>query len=146
MSKTNPTKTIVTVVLVAVICLPATAQGLSEKEARTARSDLGRSYRELILKLFQLNTELVVVVSKGSAARALDYKLVAEHRNFGSSMRALYQQELGKIAEWIETNRDDLEKLGISEVGLSSGKRVLYLGKSSYIRNKDGDWEFREER
>ncbi len=142
MTKTNLTKTAMTIALITALCFTVSGQGLSEKEAREARNDLARSYRELVLKLFPGNTDLKVVVSKGSAARALGYKLVAEDWLFSDSMGPLYQKELSKIAEWIESKRDDLERVRISEVGLSSGKGAAYLGKSSFVRNKDGEWEF----
>jgi hypothetical protein len=72
--------------------------------------------------------------------------LLGSHRLYNDSMVDEHPQELQKIADWIESNRDKLERLGVCEVGLSSDMKGLYMGKSSFVRNKDGEWKFKTER
>jgi hypothetical protein len=78
----------------------------------------------------------------------MDYALVVVHYLYSDSMTPVYQEELDKIAEWIENNRDDLKKWGICEVGLSSNQKGPYQlqGKSSFVRNEYGEWKFKRER
>jgi hypothetical protein len=148
MTKTYLTQTAITIALLTALCLTGAAQGLSGAEAQKEREVLAVHYNQLVLKLFPQNVDGRVVISRLPAPREMDYTLVAVHYLYSDSMTPVYQEELDKIAEWIENNRDDLKRWGICEVGLSSGQRGPYelQGKSSFVRSRDGEWEFKTER
>jgi len=137
-----------TIALLTVLCLTGAAQGVSEAEAQKQRDILAVHYNQLVLKLFPRNVDGRVVISRLPVPREMDYTLVAVHYLYNDSMTPVYQAELDKIAEWIKDNRDDFERWCICEVGLWSGQRGPYelQGKSSFVRNKDGEWWFKTER
>jgi hypothetical protein len=99
------------------------AQGLSEAEAQKQRDILAVHYNQLVLKLFPENVGGRIVISRLPVPHGMDYTLLAVHYLYSDSMIPVYLEELDKIAEWINDNRDDLKKWGICEVGLSSGQR-----------------------
>jgi hypothetical protein len=148
MTKTRITKTAVTIALITAFCLMVSAQGLSEAEAQKEREVLAYHYNQLVLKLFPRNVDGRVVISQLPVPREMDYSLVVVHYLYSDSMTPVYREELDKIAEWIENNRDNLKRWGICEVGLSGTQKGPYRlqGKSSFVRNKDGEWEFKAER
>ena len=146
MTKTNLTKLATAIALITVLCLTVSAQGLSDKEDVEARVGLARNYGELLLKLFPLNADMVITTSRFPVPREGEYALFGNHRLYNDSMADEHSQELQKIADWIENNRDKLERLGVCEVGLSSNTENPYMGKSFFVRNKDGEWRFKTDR
>jgi hypothetical protein len=148
MTKTYLTQTAMTIALLTVLCVTGAAQGPSEAEAQKEREDLAVHYNQLLLKLFPQNVDGRVVISRLPAPREMDYTLVAVHCLYNDSMTPVYQEELDKIAEWIENNRDGLKRWGICEVGLSSGQRGPYelQGNTSFVRNNYGEWVLKTER